>query len=42
MKKYKGPIIDVFDTEFESILETSITDIDGGILDFDVDPDEIV
>ena len=42
MKTYKQPNVFVHEMEFEDILESSLTDLEDGILDFDADPDEIV
>ena len=42
MKIYKQPKIFTHEVEFEDILETSLSDLEDSILDFDANPDEIV
>ena len=42
MKIYKQPNVFVYEIDCEDILESSLSDLDNGILDFDADPDEIV
>ena len=42
MKIYKKPNFLSYNVEFEDILETSLSDLDDSILDFDANPDEIV